>query len=302
MMRRKVWIAALLISSAFGAVRFETYQLPLSDFLLKTFPRLRCPYFIIVCPQLGIVVHEANSNVLLRCGTFSELIFSNALRYKFGKRTPQISQLNKREIIDDFLIKFGVIFPEFTDLTLSRDGELISLHDMCRLYIFSGRRDYFLFRSQKIEHGIAFFYKTKRDIEFVCLLFGAKSEDVIKSDVRLICQWLEQFRLKKSETKIQLQIPVFYGTTNLVSINAIAKSCILGVDDRPERVLRTARYMMRLMAPVSAGDQVGWIFFQTKTFKNPIKVPIRSNANIPKASPLKCLHDSISFIIYNHPG
>ena len=323
---------------------FETYQLPLSDQLLKSFPKLHVSHLIIINTQLKIVVHEVNSKSILRCGTFSDAIFASALYYKFGKRLKklvrsELANLNKikqHKIIDKFLMKNCTLLPQVTDISSYSDGELITLYDMCKIFTtyfdFLSKQDgfinqnSFMFNSAKY-NGIAFKFTNSHNCEFICILFTTQSVitqsaskrniskhnmlkyNVSKHDIsilkykNLICKWLEQFEIRtlNCRTKLFTRIPVFYGTVNSLNVNLQTKDKILTLANKQEKVLRTIRYVMRLRAPLKINDQIGWIFYRTSVFSNPIKRNILASCNISTCSGIKKILDSISFVIYNKP-
>ena len=302
------------------SLSFETYQLPLSKWLQKSFPKLNSPNFIIANTQLNIVLHESNSNILLRCGTFSDLIFACAMKYKFGRKLQILSlssikkfpnNINKKLIIDSFLMKFGIILPKFTDITLYSDGELISLYDMCNIFrnsfsILSKSffdESCFKFKSKTNGNGNAFKFINKNGCEFICILFGAQTEENIEQDMRVLCQWLDIFLIKKLKNSYKLftKIPVFYGTKNYLPVVLNNSENMLCVSNHKDQIARTIRYKMRVTAPIKPLDQIGWIFYKTSIFDNPIKKNIFANTKIDSSSAIKSILDSISFIIYNRP-
>ena len=93
-------------------LNLSTSHLPLSDWLQKKFPKIKSKYFIISSPQIGIIVHENNSNIQIRCGSFSKIILSVAILKTYSKlkfiKNKDLYKYNgnKIKLIEKFLLPF----------------------------------------------------------------------------------------------------------------------------------------------------------------------------------------------------
>ena len=306
-------------------LNLSTSHLPLSDWLIKKFPKIKSKYLIISSPKLGIVVHENNSNIQLRCGSFSKLILSLAILKKY-KNINNISNKdlykynkNKTKLIEDFLLPFGRdMYKHSTDIALCNDGAFLNLYEMCN--IFSNYYDYIkkytsllkrinkslyclFFYSEKSGAGCAFRYINNNDCKFDCIIFGTKDKEEMLNDIKLLSNWLDIFIIKSIPKSYALysNIFVFYGKSNKLKIKLDYNNKILMVKNKQEKILRTIKYLSRIRAPVHQSDTLGWIFYKTSIFKHPIQYTLKAKQIIQKGNIFNNLLDSISYIIYNSP-
>lgn len=73
------------------------------------------------------------------------------------------------------------------------------------------------------------------------------------------------------------------------------------VKNKQEKILRNIKYLSRIIAPVHPYDTVGWVFYKTSLFENPIQYKLKAKQVIQKGNIFSNLLDSISYIIYNRP-
>lgn len=305
--------------------RLSTDHLPLSKLLKKKFPKVKSKYFIISSNKLGIVIHENNSNVQLRCGSFSKIILSISIlkKYKSIKeiKNKKLYKYNneKTKLIEDFLLPFGKnISKHSTDIALCNDGALLTLYEMCNIFSYSYecinkctnllKKIYnnlycIFFYSEKNGAGCAFRYINDNGCIFDCIIFGVKDKTELYSDIKLICDWLNIFIIKKipKEYSLLSNIAVFYGKNNKLPITLNYNNNILMVKNKQEKIIRTIKYLSRIRAPVHQSDTIGWIFYKTSLFEKPIKYTLKAKQSIQKGNIFNNLLDSISYIIYNSP-
>ena len=302
----------------------STNHLPLSNWLKKKFPKIKSKYFIISNPEVEIVVHENNSNIQLRCGSFSKVILSIAILKKYRKKCyinkNDLYKYNKdkTKLIEDFLLPFGRNMKKGTDIALCNNGAFLSLYEMCN--IFSISYEYLkqhtdlmkvinknfhciFFYSEKDGAGCAFRYKNSNKCVFDCVIFGGKDKEELSIDIKKICDWLNIFVVNSipKEYSITTNVSVFYGKSNKLPILLDHNNKILMVKNRTEKVERKVKYLMRIRAPVHQSDTIGWIFYKTSLFDNPIEYTLKAKKIINKSGIFNNLLDSISYIIYNKP-
>ncbi len=306
-------------------LNLSTSHLPLSNCLKQKFPKLKSQYFIISCPEIGIVVHENNSNTQLRCGSFSKVILSIAILKKY-KNINNITNKDlykydkyKTKLIEDFLLPFGrEMYKHSTDIALCNDGALLSLYEMCN--IFANSYEYIkkctnllkkinknlycvFFYSEKSGAGCAFKYINNNGCEFDCIILGTKNKKEMFNDIKLICNWLDIFIIKSipKEYSLSANILVFYGKNNKLKIKLDYNNKILMIMNKEEKVVRTIKYLSRIRAPVHQSDTLGWVFYKISLFENPIQYTLKAKQVIHKGNIFSNLLDSISYIIYNSP-
>ena len=303
----------------------STNHFPLSDWLQKKFPKIKSKYFIISNPQTGIVVHANNSNTKLRCGSFSKVILSIAILKKYEKikfnENKYLYKYNndKKQLIEDFLIPFdGGNKKQCTDIAICNDGAFLTPYVMCN--IFSSSYEYIKQKtdlikkinnnlyyiplySEKSGAGCAFRYINNNGCIFDCIIFGTNDKQELYYDINLICNWLNMFVINSipEEYVISSNISVFYGKSNKLPIVLDYNNKILMVKNKQEKVTRTIRYLMRIRAPVHQSDTIGWLFYKTSLFKNPIQYTLKAKCTIKKGNIFNNLLDSIYYIIYNKP-
>ena len=319
-----IYLGSIGYSNTTEPLKLSTDHLPLSDWLKKKFPKVKSKYFIISNPQIEIIIHENNSNIQLRCGSFSKLILSIAILKKY-KKVQYIKKKNlykyndiKTKLIEDFLLPFNKSLKKSTDIAICSDGAFLTLYEMCN--IFSSSYDYIkqytdlvtkindnlyciFFYSERSSAGCAFRYINKSKCIFDCIIFGPKDKEELYSDITEICNWLDIFVINDipNEYAVSSNIAVFYGRNNKLPIVLDYNNKILMVKNRQEKITRTIRYLMRIRAPVHQSDTIGWVFYKTSLFDNPIKYTLKAKYIIQKGGLFNNLLDSIHYIIYNSP-
>ena len=219
----KINIGVFFISIYLGSIGYtnttellnlSTDHLPLSDWLKKKFPKIKSKYFIISSSQIGIIVHENNSNIQLRCGSFSKVILSIAILKKYNKekyiKKKNLYKYNdiKTKLIEDFLLPFNKSLRKSTDIAICSDGALITLYEMCNIfsYYYGYIKQYtdlitktndnlycIFFYSERSGAGCAFRYINKNKCIFDCIIFGLTDKEELYFDINKICNWLDIF-------------------------------------------------------------------------------------------------------------
>lgn len=283
----------------------EREQLPLSQNVLKTFPKLKTKYLIIAVPKLRIVLHELNSNQSIRSGNFSELLSGMA----------SLAQSTTTPNIDQFLKQYGRKIPKYTDIAHRKFGILISLYELCN--IFEQEYLYILrnHNSKRIARRIKLFmfyagknigcmcrYINVNNVAFDIIVYHEYNENTFLHDIEKIIQWLDRFIIKELNIPTKpINISVFYGKQSSMYFTLPNGHRLLIEKNVQEKIVRTVRYYMRLSAPVTTSDKIGYVFYKYSLFGNPIRFDIFSNISISKSNMFKNLVDSIYYIIYNKP-
>ena len=280
-------------------------HLPLSQDVLKTFPKLNAKHFIIAVPKLGIVLHELNSNQSIRCGNFSEILNGMA----------SLVQSTTQPNVDRFLQQYGRAIPKYTDIAPKKFGILISLYELCNIF----EREYLYiirnFSAKRIAKKIKLFvfhagqnigymcrYTNVNNIAFDIIAYHEYNENTFLHDIEKTIKWLDRFVIKEIVGSSRpINIPVFYGETSSIYLVPPKGHELLVEKDQQGQILRTIRYHMRLSAPIISSDKIGTVFYKYALFENSVKLDIYSNISVSKSNVLKNLFDSISYIIYNRP-
>lgn len=262
------WIA-FFISSCYP---FETNQLPLSDTVSHTFPNLHTTCFIIVNLDTNIVVHERNSNKKIDIGTFEKVIAGQVIRENSGAKFSTLRDMS-----------FAFSQCDIFHIT----------HKLAGLNIC-------FFNSGMSGVGCAFMYQNPRGARFVCVMYGEESIENTTTDSKKISDWLDQFYgCKISEnTEDGIQIPVIYGTARSVQFDVPSTCNLLLAKICSRKINWIIRYRTIVKAPIKVGDALGFVFYQTDLFKNPIVKVIRSNKKIAKTNWIRCIRDSIMYLIF----
>lgn len=297
------------------SIAFDYFHLPLSENLLKTFPKLKSKYFLIVQPDLKIVVHEKQSLVKLRCGSFSNFILAVSI---LEKNNNYLSRKDlpfyKKSLMDKFLIQINKTLPMYTDIATYAYGPLISLHSLCKIFstYFGKIKSYsnllksikdiscFLFHSDKNGAGCAFRYVNTNQCSFDCVIFGLEDKNEIISDINEICQWLNRFSLTNTGyQQPSIDIDIFYGKEHHLRLKV--PSIDILTTSSHSKVIRTIKHLIRAKAPILPNDKMGYVFYQTDIFSKPIRVQILAGKTIEKNDCFSNILDSIYYIIYGTP-
>lgn len=297
------------------AVAFDYFQLPLSDKLINTFPQLKAKHFLIVQPDLKIVIHEKNSLTKLRCGSFSSFILAVAI---LNKNKHYLSRKNlqfyKKSLMEKFLIQINETVQMYTDIASYAYGPSISLHNICKIFSASYYQlklrsnllkringiNCFLFHSDKNGSGCVFRYVNTNQCSFDCVILGLEDKNEIINDINKICSWLNKFKLTNIVCKPQLiNIDIFYGKKHFLKLKTPPITIL--TTNYNSQILRTVRYLIRAKAPIFPNDKMGYVFYQTDIFSNPIRKKILAGEKIEKGNYFNNILDSIYYIIYGRP-
>lgn len=262
----KIFGIALFISSCYP---FETNQLPLSNAVIRTFPNIHTTCFIIVNLDTNIVVHERNSNKKIDTGTFEKVIDG---------------QGNTEE-------KFSTL----RDMSFA-----FSQCDIFHITHKSAGLNICFFNSGMSGVGCAFMYQNPIGARFVCVMYGEESIKNATTDSKKISEWLDQFYECKISVNTEegIQIPVIYGTARSIQFDVPSACNLLLSKTCSRKINRIIRYRTIVKAPIKVGDELGFVFYQTDLFKNPIVKIIRSNKKIAKTNWIRCIRDSIMYLIF----
>ena len=247
-------------------------QLPISNALASTFPKLKASCFIIVNPKTNLVVHERNSRQRISVGTFKNVISDDS---SIGDENEAMSTLTEMS-------------RDFRECNISNITKKINGINIC------------FFNSVMSGVGCAFLYQNTNSSEFICLIFGEESENSAMDDARNISSWLDQFfeyKIPKSLAE-DITIPVIYGTRPSIHFIDQPEHHILLSKKFSQRVNKIWRYRTIMRAPIHVGDELGYILYQTDIFKNPITKIIKATENIEKAGWFKCICDSVRYLIF----
>ncbi len=302
----RIFIICTFIYNANAVTLLETCQLPLSQEFLKTFPKIKVKFLIVAVPKLGIVLHEINSNALVRCGNFSQILNSVA----------SLAQETLNPDVDRFLEQYGRQVPKHTDIAIWDYGISISLYELCNffeheyLYILKN------YNNKRITTNIKIFsFHSKDNIGYICrytninnvvfdiIIYGNYKENDMLKDIELLVKWLNRFTIKELPARVStpIYIPVFYGKQPFICLSLPQSYELLVEKNKTKRVMKTIRYLMRVSAPVNPTDNIGSVFCRYSLFQNPVKFTIYSNSSIEKSNIFKNLADSICYIVYNRP-
>jgi D-alanyl-D-alanine carboxypeptidase len=259
-------------------------QLPLSDSVNASFPKLHSSCFIIVSKDTDLVVHEKNSCRSINTGTFDDLV-----RLKVDD-------------VHEFARQVGAKDTVFIESTNSSAGESKStLYDMCLMCAQLKLSDTRLFKSAMSGIGCTFSFRNKNACEFICVLYGASSESALLQDRQRIEAWLEQFFVFDAAQKngSTSQIPVLYGVEPNIPFRYDKEKHLLLLSKKyPGQVHKVSRYRTVLRAPVAKGDELGIVMYQTNIFKNPIPKIIKAQYPVKAISPLKRIFASFKYIVF----
>lgn len=303
---RTFFIICALICHAKAVDLLDTYQLPLSQKLLKTFPKITVKCFIIAVPKLRIILHGQNLTQHIRCGDFSQIISSIA----------SLTQESLMPDVDKFLQQYGRKIPKYTDIAVHDCGISILLQELCNLfeheYLYILKKHCNKYATNNIK---MFFFYSKKNIGCMCrctninnvvfdiVIYGNKKQSDILRDINLIVQWLDRFTIQEVAfpLKNSIYIPIFYGNQSFLQLSLQQSYELLVEKNKTEQVVRTIRYLARIPAPINPTDNIGYVFYKYSIFQNPVRFSIYSNASVSKSNVFKNLADSICYIVYNRP-
>ncbi|MDR2458747.1 MAG: hypothetical protein LBD43_01480 [Holosporales bacterium] len=183
----------------------------------------------------------------------------------------------------------------------------ITLHDTCHTFNQSGTNETTEMCDTAMVHffgtsqvGCVFSYKNKHGCEFTCAACWFASKSVAITVIRLILKWLDQFFI--SEVTYggdeSIEVPVFYGTQNVITVTLPQKQRLLLSERYPNEVRRIVLYRTAIGAPIYNGDTVGHVHYITTTFQNPLSRQLYAQQVIEKAGIWKTIVDSFKYAIF----
>jgi hypothetical protein len=178
--------------------------------------------------------------------------------------------------------------------------ELCTEVDLPRLKIQKLR----FFYDQNSGFSCICYYENKNACGFLTGLGGADSLENLMKDVEVLSKWLDQFFLYRISRQQEFiaQIPVFYGQSSVLDSKVSENHWILLSRNHGRNATRIFRYRTALAAPIHAGDVIGWVFYKSAVFSNPIVKHLESTHSIQKAGRLKILLDSMMYLIFGKPA
>ena len=174
-------------------------------------------------------------------------------------------------------------------------GQLATLYEMAEKFTDTKK----FFHSPMSGNGGAMRYKNKNGANFIILIYGETTLEIAYKDIEKITVWLEQFYIcDVAQQNKNLCIPIIYGTSSVINFKIPETQSILLSKNRTKKIEKIYRYRTILKAPVTADNEIGYVFFYTDIFKNPIQQTIKAEVNIKKSSWLQCLCDSVRYLIF----
>jgi hypothetical protein len=279
---------------------FQVSQLPISEKLIRSFPKLKAKRFVIVNKDCNIVVHEKNSFKKIDKNITSSKIY----KYENKQLTIRNPQSEK---VEDFE------FAKNMELILKKNKT--ALYDICCIFadlLEEPQRGYgtffqningadiCFFESSSSTMGCMFNYKNTNSCEFTVVLYEFSSKEQAVRDIKSVIQWLDQFFVSRisSDEKAVTKIPVLYGVKESVLFKNLSNRSILLSKKHSNQVTKVIRYRTVIRAPFEIGTELGFVFYFTDLFKNPIVETIVSIERIEKANWTKCILDSICYIVF----
>lgn len=278
------------------AIAFETSQLPLSESLQKSFPKIKASCFIISNKKSGIIVNEKNSKFRIHSGSFNDIVFELA-KADFCEKT---KGFDEAKIMNDYAKRVGGKDSVFFDVSSCNVENKTTLYDMCCIFENFNSKNICFFKSAMSGVGCGFHFKNHNDCEFSIVLYGLSTKEEAIEDIKSISSWLDQFfeyRVsKKGETFAK--IPVFYGKSKIVDIFLSDDHFLLLSKNLNDKIMKISRYRTMLHAPVDLNYQIGVIFYQTSVFQNPITKVVLSEKKVQKSCRFKTVLDSVFYVIF----
>jgi hypothetical protein len=329
-----ICVVILLFLSNANAIVFSTEQLPLSDELQQTFPKLHSRCFIISNSQAGVILHEKNiknftqfsgiNYFIISAIILKDLIPKQLLSSKYKQIVLSYLETGDSSCLRDILAKENInkILNEYfknygAENTLIHENKT-TLYDLCCMFweLYDFLRNYncvgvldniydnscLLFITIR-GFNCAVKIKNKHNEEFTCILQGANSIEQLKEDIEQIKQWLNQFftyRVTHAGDKIAT-IPVFYGKENIYDIEINQDHYIILSRRLHTNIKKVCIYKSMLQAPIESGINLGVITYDTSIFKKAVIKYILTNKAIHKGNRLKVIVDSIFYIIFGTP-
>ncbi len=174
-------------------------------------------------------------------------------------------------------------------------AQLATLHEMAKRFTDTKQ----FFQSAMSGNGCAVRYKNKNEARFIILIYGESTKETAYNDIEKIKVWLDQLYIYHVPQQDSfLYIPIIYGTRSVVKFKVPGTQPILLSRKGSKRIEKVYRYRTILKAPVVPNDEIGYVFYRTDIFKNPIQKTIKSGINIKKSNWLRRVYDSIRYLIF----
>ena len=173
-------------------------------------------------------------------------------------------------------------------------AQLATLHEMAKQFTDTKQ----FFQSELSGNGCAIRYKNKNAARFIILIYGESTKETASNDIEKIKVWLDQLYIYNIQQDSALDIPIIYGTLSLVNFKTPGTQAILLSRKGSKKIGKVYRYRTILKAPVVPDDEIGYVLYYTDIFKNPIQKTLKAGINIKKSSWLRCIYDSIRYLIF----
>jgi len=275
-----------LVCFAFSVNAFETNQLPLSDKLKETFPKLSASCFIIANLDCSIIINESNSNKPIHTGTFDDIIFSSKLDLK-NLGINNIEKQNNSSISNNKLTLYE----------MNNIFYYILSHKSFSPEIQQKNIKITIIKSAMSGYGCVFSYK--HNGKYIGVLYGSNSQEGILNDVKKITSWLNQFYIQDISDKKQnsIEVPVLYGNEKKLKLTE-KKQKILVSKFTSEKIERIYHYKTVVTAPIKKEEVFGSVFYSSEIFKHPIKIPLIAIKSIKKTNIFNRIFDTLYYIIF----
>ncbi len=273
-------------------------QLPLSSDILKTFPKLKCPCFIVCSIGSRVVLHHKNSQKKIHIGSLRKYIINHLKN-------------DNLEILNNNIKKYGAKETMISSIKKEDDDKYsddkTTLYDISCLFKFlldSEKNNNIFMESEISGKGCVLKYLNKNNCEFMIVLYGYNTFEEIKGDIDLLKIWLDQFieyTIFEGGDHIA-NVPILYAKSqNKIELRFDHKIKLIMTYGKTHNVRKKIVYKTITKAPKKKDSVLGKIFLYTKIFKNPITINLKTNHEIEAGNRIKMILDSISYILLGTP-
>lgn len=267
----------------FSVRAFDTNQLPLSDKIKESFPKLNASCFIIANLDCYMIINELNSDKRIHTGTFDDILGESKLNlehYTLKKQENSLLGNNKLTLF------------EMNDILA-----YILTHSLYHLQSYNSNLTVSIIKSAMSGYGCVFHYQYKG--EYIGILYGCNSQEEVLDDIKKLTYWLNQFYVQDISDLNQnfIEIPLLYGKEKTIKL-AQQKQKILMSKFISGKIERTYHYKTISKAPVRKDDVLGTVFFSYELFKNPVSMPLVATKSIKKSNIFNRIIDTIQYIIF----
>lgn len=292
-----IFLSNFISEVAFSGV-FEADQLPLSEPLKKTFPKIRASCFIISNKKTRFIINEKNSNQQIHSGSFNEILYDLAVR-DFGNN---INDFDTSKIMNDYAKRVGAKNSIFLSASPYDIESKTTLYDMCCIFENSNSKNICFFKSSMSGNGCGLHFKNQNGCEFSIILYGLSTKEEVIEDVKSIVSWLEQFFEYKVSKKGEefAKISIIYGKLNKLDAFFDDDHFLLLSKKLNDQIMKVSRYRTMIAAPFDPNYMVGNVLYQTSVFQNPISKIVTSGKKVEKSGKFKTILDSICYIIFGN--